>query len=124
MIPRLLVVEDDLELVPLLQLSLVDIGGLEACHYNDGTSALGALDDGLDPDLALLDFNLPDMTGTELIRHIRSRGHARFPIVFLTGMTGRGVGDNLRSLGADGILEKPFDPMKLAQDVRLFLPDR
>lgn len=124
MTPRLLVVEDDRDLVPLLQLSLVDIGGLEACHYHDGASALGALEDGLDPDLALLDYDLPDMKGTELVRHIRNRGHARFPIVFLTGMTGKEVGDELRSLGADGILEKPFDPVKLAQDVRPFLPDR
>ncbi len=123
MTPCLLVVEDDRELMRLLRLSLVDIGGLAMHPCYDGAGALTALDGGLNPDLALLDLNLPDMDGADLLREIRARGHAALPLVFLTGTTGKVVSARLRSLGAAGVLAKPFDPQTLAQEVRQFLPN-
>ena len=123
MTPCLLVVEDDRELMRLLRLSLVDIGGLAMHPCYDGAGALTALDGGLNPDLALLDLNLPDMDGADLLREIRARGHAALPLVFLTGTTGKEVSARLRSLGAAGVLAKPFDPQTLAQEVRQFLPN-
>ena len=123
MTPCLLVVEDDRELMRLLRLSLVDIGGLAMHPCYDGAGALTALDGGLNPDLALLDLNLPDMDGADLLREIRARGHSALPVVFLTGTTGKEVSSRLRSLGAAGVLAKPFDPPTLAQEVRQFLPN-
>jgi DNA-binding response OmpR family regulator len=118
---RLLVVEDDRELMQLLDLALTDIGSFSIRQCLDATSALAAVDDGYAPDLALLDLNLPDMDGTELMQQIRARGHDRLPVVFLTGTTDEAVRNNLLDQGATGILTKPFNPMTLADEIRPFL---
>ena len=85
MTPCLLVVEDDRELMRLLRLSLVDIGGLAMHPCYDGAGALTALDGGLNPDLALLDLNLPKLDGKQVLAQLKNAPDLRrIPVIILS----------------------------------------
>jgi CheY-like chemotaxis protein len=74
------------------------------------------------PDVILLDVMMPTMDGLETLAALRSRpATASTPVIFLTA---KAVGDQVErmtSLGAAGVLIKPFDPRTLSQDVRAFV---
>jgi two-component system phosphate regulon response regulator PhoB len=112
MTPRILVVEDEEPLTMLLRYNL------EAAGYDVDTSARGdeaevKLDEQL-PDLVLLDWMLPGLSGIELCRRLRARpASARLPIIMLTA---RGEeGERVRGLatGADDYIVKPFSVPEL-----------
>jgi CheY-like chemotaxis protein len=98
-----------LELDPELRVVAVDCGA----------AALAALDAGLVPDIILLDVMMPGMDGPATLTLIRERpALARTPVVFITARAQSHEQDRLRSLGAVGVITKPFDPMKLADELR------
>ncbi|MGA1838016.1 response regulator transcription factor [Herbiconiux sp. 11R-BC] len=102
---RVLVVEDDQELGPLLQRGLED-EGYTVDWVLDGTSALIA-ERAADYDLAVLDVMLPGMSGFELCRRLRGSR----PGTLVLMLTARdAVDDRVRGLdsGADDYLVKPF----------------
>ncbi|MEK9729053.1 MAG: response regulator, partial [Alphaproteobacteria bacterium] len=74
------------------------------------------------PDLILLDWMLPLLSGIELLRQLRNRADTReIPVIM---MTARGEeGDRLRGLdgGADDYVTKPFSPAELVARVRAIL---
>ena len=65
-----------------------------------------------DFDLILTDENMPVMSGTELVRHVRGDGH-KIRIVVVSGHLGSEKTDELNRLGVDAILQKPFLPKEL-----------
>jgi two-component system OmpR family response regulator len=71
------------------------------------------------PDVILLDMMMPTMDGLETLSALRSQpATAMTPVIFLTA---KAVGDEvgrMTSLGAAGVLIKPFDPRTLSRDVR------
>lgn len=69
-----------------------------------------------DPDVLLLDINLPDMSGTEVARQIRTFSAA--PIIMVTGRAE--IEDRVKGLdaGADDYIVKPFDSMELLARIR------
>jgi len=71
------------------------------------------------PDLFLLDYKMPEVSGFDLIPVIRSReGHGETPIIFLTS---EGTIDNVTAavmLGACDFIVKPFDPDMLREKIR------
>src|SRR5262249_54706238 len=107
MSPRILIVEDEEPLTMLLRYNL------EAAGYTVDTAARGdeaevKLAEDL-PDLMVLDWMLPGLSGIELCRRLRARpSSARLPIILLTA---RGEeGERVRGLatGADDYIVKPF----------------
>ena len=104
--PRLLIIDDDEQLVTML----AELLRLE--HYvvdtaADGRSGLRALDEGT-PDLVVLDVMMPGMDGFETLAAIRAR--SAVPVLMLTA---RGdIDDRITGLeaGADDYLPKPFNP--------------
>ncbi len=73
------------------------------------------------PDVILLDVLMPDMDGSALMSALRSRPEsADTPIIFMTGVHQKAEVDRLRALGPAGIIDKPFDPMGLADRVQRF----
>jgi CheY-like chemotaxis protein len=75
------------------------------------------------PDLILLDVMMPVMDGpTTLARLRQNRGTAAIPIVFMTARTQAREIERFKSLGAAGVIAKPFDPMALASEVRHYVP--
>jgi DNA-binding response OmpR family regulator len=112
---KVLVVDDDLELVGLIGFVLRQAGYL-VVEAQDGPSAL-AVFGRENPDLVILDVNLPRIDGLEVLRRIRA-GQAKTPIMMLTVRSNEE--DQVRSLdlGADDYLTKPFSPRTLLARVR------
>ena len=120
MTPHVLVVEDEDALATLLQYNL-DKEGYDVALAQDGEEALVMVDERL-PDLVVLDWMLPKVSGIEVCRRLRSRAETRnIPIILLTA---RGEEtDRIRGLdtGADDYVVKPFSMSELAARIRAVL---
>jgi two-component system OmpR family response regulator len=86
-----------------------------------GREAIAVAQDWL-PDIIVLDVMMPDMDGPATLAHLKQNVRtAHIPVVFMTGrMQDREV-RGLRSLGAVGVIAKPFDPLTLGTSVRSHL---
>lgn len=120
MIPNVLVVEDEDALAALLQYNL-DKEGYRVTIASDGEEALMLVDERA-PDLVVLDWMLPKVSGVEVCRRLRARPETRnLPIIMLTA---RGEeSDRIRGLdtGADDYVIKPFSMSELAARIRAVL---
>ncbi len=120
MTPYILVVEDEDSLATLLQYNL-DKEGYKVGLAGDGEEALMMLDE-QQPDLLVLDWMLPKVSGVEVCRRVRARAESRnLPIIMLTA---RGEeSDRIRGLdtGADDYIVKPFSMTELAARIRAVL---
>lgn len=118
--PLILIVEDEVSLVTLLRYNL-ERAGFAVASAGDGEEAL-LLAAERTPDLVLLDWMLPRLSGIEVCRQLRRRAETRTtPIIMLTA---RGEeGDRIRGLnvGADDYVTKPFSPTELIARVNAVL---
>jgi DNA-binding response OmpR family regulator len=74
------------------------------------------------PHLILLDVMMPGMDGPAVLTALRAQAEtAAIPVAFITARTQREDVDRLLSLGACGVVAKPFDPMTLAERARALL---
>ncbi len=117
---RILVVDDDKEIVRLVR-AYLEQAGFEVLVAHDGERALHAMRRDK-PDLVVLDLMLPDRDGREITRIVRSTpALAKLPIVMLTARvedTDKIVG---LELGADDYVTKPFNPRVVVARVRAVL---
>jgi CheY-like chemotaxis protein len=92
--------------------------GAEVIEAADGTTALDLLAS-VNPDVLLLDMMLPDVDGIEILRQVRANPPTSLRGIFvLTGDLTRQRRDDVRRLGADGLIEKPIDVQKLIEILR------
>jgi len=115
---RLLVVEDDPNILELLSASL-RFAGFDVATATSGGSAVSAAKERR-PDLVVLDVMLPDLDGFEVIRQMREDG-TRTPVVFLTARDA--TEDKIRglTLGGDDYVTKPFSLEELTARIRAVL---
>lgn len=112
---RLLIVEDDIQVVGPLSRAL-NTQGYAVAHVADGNSALEKIK--IDPpDLVLLDVTLPDIDGFKVCEEIRRRG-IDFPILMMTGCVDSFEVVHGLDSGADDYLVKPFDLNELFARLR------
>jgi len=114
---RLLVVEDDLDISSLLQYTL-DNAHFDTIAVPDCKTAWEILL-GNPPDLVVLDWMLPDMSGIELLQRIRREPALEtVPVIMLTARSEES--DRVRGLetGADDYIVKPFSPRELCARIR------
>ncbi|WP_419319011.1 phosphate regulon transcriptional regulator PhoB [Caulobacter sp. ErkDOM-E] len=120
MTPYVLVVEDEDALATLLHYNL-DKEGYQVGLAGDGEEALTMASERA-PDLVILDWMLPKVSGIEVCRRLRGRAETRnVPIIMLTA---RGEeSDRIRGLdtGADDYVVKPFSMVELTARVRAVL---
>ena len=120
MTPYILIAEDEQPVSELLQYNL-SREGYETGIAKDGEEALVMLKERA-PDLLLLDWMLPKVTGIEVCRQARSRTETRnLPIIMLTARTEEA--DRIRGLdtGADDYITKPFSTTELMARIRAVL---
>lgn len=115
---HILLVEDEVKLARFVELEL-NSEGYRVSVANDGMTGL-ALARESQPDLAILDWMLPGLTGVELCRRLRSTG-IKVPVILLTARDE--VGDRVTGLdaGADDYVVKPFSIEELLARVRAHL---
>lgn len=118
--PRILVIEDESDIAALIAYQLTH-AGFQVRTASNGREALRVLDAD-PPDLIVLDIMLPEISGTDLLKTLRSRKETeRTPVILLTAL--REEEDRVRGfeLGADDYVSKPFSPKELVLRVRAVL---
>ncbi|MFZ6748575.1 response regulator [Undibacterium sp. Ren11W] len=116
---HILYVEDDLDIQAVAQIALEVVGGLSLKTCSSGAEALASANAGFVPDLLLLDVMMPNMDGPTTLLELRKLpATANTPVIFMTAKVQSTELDFYISLGAIGVIAKPFDPMELSSQVR------
>lgn len=84
---------------------LLDVNGFSARVYSSASSFLDAIPE--PPACVLTDIRMPDMTGLELVRHLRQAGH-RHPVIAMTGHGDIALAVEAMKAGVIDFIEKPF----------------
>jgi CheY-like chemotaxis protein len=114
----ILYVEDDTDIQTVAQIALELVGGLVLNTCSSGNAAL-AMAAGITPDLLLLDVMMPEMDGPTTLAGLRKLPNtATTPVIFMTAKVQASEIAYYKSLGALGVIAKPFDPMTLSNQVR------
>ncbi len=117
-IEKVLLVDDDPNIRIVAQMSLEDVGQWQVILAASGAEALAAVRQEC-PDLILLDIMMPEMDGvTTFIRLKESAAGCTIPVIFLTAKIQEHEIESYLSLGAAGIIAKPFDPLSLPDRIR------
>ncbi|MFC4273217.1 phosphate regulon transcriptional regulator PhoB [Sneathiella chungangensis] len=120
---KILIVEDEPAMVELLRYNL-ESEGFDVASAHDGDEALLAIEEEA-PDMLLLDWMLPKVSGIEICRRLRrDQKHGNLPVIMITA---RGEeADRVRGLdvGADDYVAKPFSPAELMARIRAVLRRR
>lgn len=116
---RILYVDDEPDIRTIGEMSLRLDPALDVRVAGSGAEALAILQSGAwQPDLLLLDVMMPGMDGPTLFAEIRKSWSADIPAIFMTARAQPRDVEHYLSLGAIGVILKPFDPMQLAAEIR------
>ncbi len=116
----ILIVEDELEIAQLIQLSL-EKEGFSCRISRDGISALRMFQE-QPPDLIILDLMIPGLDGLEICARIRQKPGAKDPYILMLTAKGEEIDRVIGlSTGADDYMVKPFSPRELVARVRALL---
>ena len=117
MTKRVLIVDDEDDIREVAQLSLEMTAGWEVLTAASGAEALSRAA-AERPDAILLDVMMPEMDGPATYERLRASSATRgIPVVLLTAKVQASDQRRLSELGVAGVLAKPFDPMRLADEV-------
>ena len=123
MAKKILVIDDEPEMVDMLRIRLEDegYGIITALNGEEGLKKA----EGDHPDLILLDILLPGMSGLEVAKRLReSKATKDVPIIMVTALIG---GDAMRTglkSGAAYFISKPFDPEELLTQIKSAIGDK
>lgn len=111
-------VEDDEDIQRIARLSLERVGKMQVEIVGDPMRAIEAIR-AFRPDLVLLDWMMPAMDGPTLFKRLRETPELRdLPVVFITAKASQRELEELRDMGAAGVLSKPFAPKELPDQLR------
>ena len=118
---KILIVEDN-ELNLRLFCDLLRAHGFEVEPVRDGREALERARE-FEPELVIMDIQMPHITGLELIEQIKADEELRpIPIMAVTAYAAKGDEERIRDAGARGYVSKPISVMKFVEAVRALLP--
>ena len=114
---RVVLVDDDSDLRKLVKLTLEFTAGWEVTAAADGAAGIEAVRE-VQPDVAVVDIMMPGMDGYEVCRRLKEDPQTMaVPVVFLTARKELDEA-KAREIGAAGVVIKPFEPERLAEEVR------
>jgi len=120
-LPHVLVVDDD-AVVRSLSRTLLEKAGMRVTEAATGRMALDALAAGHDVDLMILDLDLPEVYGIDVLRQVRGNvATVGLPVVVLTGSEEHGGEVQVMEAGADDYVRKPLDPARFIARVKSVL---
>ena len=118
---KVLVIDDEPDIRKIAKLSLSRVGGMEVVEAAGGPDGV-RLAEAERPDAILLDVMMPGMDGPATLALLKAgEATSRIPVVFLTAKAMSSELERLKALGAVAVLTKPFDPMKLPQELKAAL---
>ena len=115
---RILVVDDEIELRTLLR-KVLTRRGHDVIEAENGSMAISIVEQGEQLDMIITDIFMPDTDGIELLRHLRG-DYPDLKIVVMSGggnRVSRGYLPAAAALGADHVIEKPFDPSAFGEQI-------
>lgn len=115
---RVMVVEDDPDILDIFEMSLGLLGGFELTLCQDAREALACMVEH-DPQLIVMDVMMPDLSGPEALPMMRAlpKGAERLIVMMTARASMQGRAEYLE-LGADEVLFKPFEPTQLPTVLR------
>jgi two-component system cell cycle response regulator DivK len=117
---RILIVEDQEDNRTILR-DLLSTVGYELIEATDGVEGV-AMAEREQPDLILMDIQLPVVDGYQATRRIKADPNLRaIPVIAVTSYALSGDEEKARAAGCDGYVTKPFSPRELLARVREFL---
>ena len=120
MSPRVLVVDDDPQVLRLMRVNL-ELEGYDVVSAPDGEQALEAVITE-NPDVVVCDVMMPGIDGLTVLRNLRSNPHTKkIPFVVVSAKAQRSDIKAALEMGADKYITKPFDPQELLDAVELLL---
>lgn len=120
-ISTVLLVDDDPDIRMVARMSLARVGKWTVHAAGSGAEALALLAT-TTPDVVLLDVMMPLMDGPTLLARIRANpAWSAIPVIFLSAKVQAREVKHYLELGAAGVIVKPFDPMKLPDEIRQLL---
>ncbi|NVK18291.1 MAG: response regulator [Methylocystaceae bacterium] len=114
---KIMYVEDEPDIRDIAKLVLENVGGFNVCVVESGQQALDTIEE-FAPDMILLDAMMPGMDGPATYGEIRKLSSFKnTPIAFLTAKLMESDIAAFLEMGAVGVIAKPFEPMKLSEQV-------
>jgi len=117
MIQPILLIEDDSKIARIEKVYL-EGAGYKVVHVDTGKAAIDAAMKEM-PALAILDLNLPDISGEEVCQELRQIGD--FPVIMVTAKSSEEERVAGFALGADDYIVKPFSPRELVARIKAVL---
>ncbi|NQU62076.1 MAG: response regulator [Rhodospirillales bacterium] len=115
---KILYVEDEADIQAIAKMALESVGGFEVMVCGSGLEAINQ-GPGFAPDIILLDVMMPGMDGPDTLEALKRLPELKTtPAIFLTAKAMPSEIERYKELGALGVIAKPFDPMKLSDQVR------
>ncbi len=113
---RALIIEDNDDNMELITF-ILESHGFEAVQARNGQDGF-SMAQTCNPDFILLDIQLPDIPGTEVLRMLRaSPASAKLPVIAVTSYAMAGDRKSLLQAGCDGYIEKPIDPLRIINQI-------
>jgi two-component system OmpR family response regulator len=114
---HILCIDDEEDILQVTRLALETLGGFKVSVCRGSSTALAQVKS-LKPDLILLDVMMPGMDGPSTLKMIHADPEvADIPVVFMTAKVQPAEVDHYLTIGASGVIGKPFDPMALPKQV-------
>ena len=112
-----LIIDDEDAIREVAKICLELVGGWEVTTCGSGPEGLVIAKD-QQPDAIILDVMMPGMDGPATFQKLQGEEATKnIPVILLTGKERSPEGTDFDSLGVQGIIPKPFDPLTLASDV-------
>ena len=123
---KILVVDDSLTMRKIIVNSLSRLGFKEVVEADNGKKAFETLSTGGGADLILTDWNMPEMSGLELIQAVRGSGNEvlkKTPVLMITTNSAKEEVVEALKAGVNNYLVKPFTPETLKEKILAVIPN-
>jgi CheY-like chemotaxis protein len=120
---RQIVIIDDDEFLLMLTRTVLEGAGYKVHTLSDSTVAKRYILSGVKPAMIIVDVLMPDLNGDEVARLLKEDAETKsIPILFMSGMSAKELGERVQSTGVNGYLTKPFSFDQLVESVRRIVP--
>ncbi|PZV19655.1 MAG: two-component system response regulator [Pseudanabaena sp.] len=117
----ILLIDDEPNLAEVIAVCLESFKGWKVQIANSGKAGLDLVEN-VNPDAILLDVMMPKMDGITVYQSLQKNPVTQnIPVIFLTAKVQVSDRDRLTQLGVAGIIAKPFEPLKIADQISQIL---